>query len=144
MSTNGKSRRGFASMDPAKVRAIASQGGKAAHAQGRAHEYTSEEARAAGRKGGLEAHRRGRAHEFTAEEAQAAGRKGGRVLARKARRRRAVPCCQCDAPARTRGLCTRCYNRCQYQVDVGKTTWQALEAAGLARPRVRKRQERRQ
>lgn len=32
---------------------IASKGGKAAHAKGRAHEFTSEEGRAAGRKGGV-------------------------------------------------------------------------------------------
>ncbi|OHA59382.1 MAG: general stress protein [Candidatus Vogelbacteria bacterium RIFOXYD1_FULL_46_19] len=44
--------RGFASMDEEKRRQIASKGGKAAHASGRAHEFTSEEARAAGRKGG--------------------------------------------------------------------------------------------
>lgn len=46
------SRRGFAAMDPEKQRAIASMGGKAAHAKGTAHQFTSEEARAAGRKGG--------------------------------------------------------------------------------------------
>lgn len=39
-------------MDQTKQRAIASMGGRAAHAQGRAHEFTAEEARAAGRKGG--------------------------------------------------------------------------------------------
>jgi general stress protein YciG len=39
-------------MDPAKQRAIAAEGGRAAHAQGVAHEFDSEEARAAGRKGG--------------------------------------------------------------------------------------------
>lgn len=49
---NGKSRRGFASMDEEKQRAIASKGGRAAHEQGKAHEWTSEEAREAGRKGG--------------------------------------------------------------------------------------------
>ena len=47
-----KSDRGFASMDPEKQRAIASKGGKAAHAKGTAHEFTPEEAREAGRKGG--------------------------------------------------------------------------------------------
>jgi general stress protein YciG len=73
----GKSGRGFAAMDAAKQRAIASKGGKAAHESGRAHEFTSEEARAAGRKGGEAAHESGRAHEFTSEEARAAGRKGG-------------------------------------------------------------------
>lgn len=54
-------RRGFAAMDPALVRAIASKGGRAAHAQGRAHQFTSEEARIAGTKGGNAPHvRRGR------------------------------------------------------------------------------------
>src|SRR5437870_11444469 len=72
-----KSRRGFAAMDPAKQREIASKGGKAAHAKGRAHEFTPEQAREAGRKGGLRAHQRGTAHEFTPQEAREAGRKGG-------------------------------------------------------------------
>lgn len=53
-----KEDRGFASMDPAKQREIASKGGKAAHQKGSAHEWTSEEARAAGRKGGMATHRR--------------------------------------------------------------------------------------
>jgi uncharacterized protein len=44
--------RGFALMDPSKQREIASKGGKAAHAQGRAHQFTPVEARDAGRKGG--------------------------------------------------------------------------------------------
>jgi general stress protein YciG len=44
--------RGFAGMDPRQQREIASEGGRAAHASGHAHEFTSEEARAAGRKGG--------------------------------------------------------------------------------------------
>src|ERR1700686_3125818 len=47
-----RSHRGFAAMDQSKQREIASRGGKAAHAQGRAHEFTADEARAAGRKGG--------------------------------------------------------------------------------------------
>jgi general stress protein YciG len=45
-------------MDRAKQREIASKGGKAAHAKGTAHEWTSEEAREAGRKGGMASHRR--------------------------------------------------------------------------------------
>jgi uncharacterized protein len=49
---SGKSERGFAAMDPARQRQIASEGGKAAHLSGNAHEFNSEEARAAGRKGG--------------------------------------------------------------------------------------------
>ena len=44
--------RGFASMDPQRQREIASEGGRAAHERGTAHEFTSEEAREAGRKGG--------------------------------------------------------------------------------------------
>ena len=45
----GRSKRGCASMDPQRQREIASQGGRAAHASGNAHEFTSEEAREAGR-----------------------------------------------------------------------------------------------
>jgi general stress protein YciG len=48
----GSSNRGFASMDPQRQREIASEGGRAAHQRGTAHEFTSEEAREAGRKGG--------------------------------------------------------------------------------------------
>ncbi|HYC79776.1 MAG TPA: KGG domain-containing protein [Candidatus Binatia bacterium] len=47
-----KEQRGFAVMNPEKQREIASKGGKAAHEQGVAHEWTPEEAREAGRKGG--------------------------------------------------------------------------------------------
>ena len=47
-----KSERGFAAMDPAKQREIASKGGKSSHEQGTGHEFTSAEARIAGRKGG--------------------------------------------------------------------------------------------
>jgi hypothetical protein len=42
------SNRGFASMDPEQQREIAAEGGRAAHASGNAHEFTSEEARRAG------------------------------------------------------------------------------------------------
>jgi uncharacterized protein len=40
-------------MDPQRQREIASEGGRAAHLKGTAHQFTSEEAREAGRKGGL-------------------------------------------------------------------------------------------
>ena len=56
MASNEKSesrRRGFASMDQERQRQISSQGGKAAHQKGTAHEFDSAEAREAGRKGGL-------------------------------------------------------------------------------------------
>src|SRR5205085_1759036 len=72
------SRRGFASMDPAKQREIASKGGRAAHAKGTAHEFTSDEARVAGRKGG-EAVSRDRAH------MSAIGREGGHSRGARAR-----------------------------------------------------------
>ncbi|HST89255.1 MAG TPA: KGG domain-containing protein [Ktedonobacterales bacterium] len=50
--------RGFASMDPRKQKEIASKGGRAAHEQGTAHEWSSEEARQAGRKGGAASRQR--------------------------------------------------------------------------------------
>jgi len=70
MSGSGKSKRGFASMDANRQREIASKGGRAAHAKGTAHEWTSDEARVAGRKGG-EVVSRDRAH------MAAIGREGG-------------------------------------------------------------------
>ena len=75
-------RRGFASMDEQRRREIASEGGKASHQRGRAHEFSSEEARMAGRKGGQIAHKRGKAHVFNSEEARMAGRKGGVEVSR--------------------------------------------------------------
>jgi general stress protein YciG len=94
-----KRKPGFGSMDPEKQRAIARKGGKAAHAKGTAHKFTSEEAREAGRKairrrpgfasmdpakhraisskGGKVAHEKRVAHEFTPEEAREAAHKRG-------------------------------------------------------------------
>jgi len=72
------SKRGFASMDQSKQREIASKGGRAAHAKGTAHEFTSDEARVAGRKGG-EAVSRDRAH------MAAIGREGGHSRGARAR-----------------------------------------------------------
>lgn len=69
-----KQKRGFASMTKEKQTAIASLGGKAAHAKGTAHQYTSDTAREAGRKGGRAAHAKGAAHQFTPDTARAAGR----------------------------------------------------------------------
>lgn len=68
-----KEDRGFASMDRAKQREIASKGGKAAHQKGTAHEWTSEEARDAGRKGGIASHRRRREQQGPADD-QTTGR----------------------------------------------------------------------
>ena len=66
---------GFALMDPARRKAIASAGGKAAHARGTAHRFDSQAASEAGRR----AHERGTAHVWTPEAAREAGRKGGRA-----------------------------------------------------------------
>lgn len=63
-TASGKSLRGFAAMDPAEQRRIASEGGKASHESGRGHRFTSEEARAAGRKGGQAS--RGRSSQVSA------------------------------------------------------------------------------
>ena len=64
------SKRGFASMDRERQREIASKGGRAAHAKGTAHEFTSDEARVAGRKGGESVSR-------NREHMSSIGRKGG-------------------------------------------------------------------
>jgi len=50
-------------MDPERQRQISSQGGKAAHQKGTAHEFDSNEAREAGRKGGMVSGGRRRARE---------------------------------------------------------------------------------
>lgn len=78
-----KSNRGFASMDREKQKEIASKGGKAAHAQGRAHEFTADEARSAGRKGG-EAVSKNREH--MAQIGRAGGQARGRNRAAAERR----------------------------------------------------------
>lgn len=66
--------RGFAAMDRKRVSEIASKGGKAAHAAGTAHQFTSDEARAAGHKGGVAPHvRRGRGQRKAAPSPQSTG-----------------------------------------------------------------------
>lgn len=70
-----KSQRGFASMTPEKQKEIASKGGRAAHAKGTAHEFSSEEARNAGRKGGQAVSR-------NREHMSSIGRKGGESVSR--------------------------------------------------------------
>jgi general stress protein YciG len=69
------SKRGFASMDPARKREIASKGGRAAHQKGTAHEFTPDEARNAGRKGGLTVSR-------NKDHMAKIGRKGGESVSR--------------------------------------------------------------
>jgi hypothetical protein len=51
-SPQSRKLRGFAAMDEARQREIASKGGRAAHEKGTAHEFSKDEARAAGKKGG--------------------------------------------------------------------------------------------
>lgn len=75
-----KGLRGFAAMDGEKQRAIASMGGRAAHQQGVAHEFSSDEARMAGKKGG-EAVSRNREH------MAAIGKKGGEAAHGRRRQR---------------------------------------------------------
>ena len=48
-----RSKRGFASLSPERLKELSSKGGKTAQALGTSHRFTPEEARAAGRKGGL-------------------------------------------------------------------------------------------
>lgn len=72
-----RGKRGFGSMSPEKQREIASKGGRAAHAAGSAHEFTSDEARIAGKKGGQAV-----AEKHGAEHFAEIGRKGGQVRGR--------------------------------------------------------------
>ena len=71
--------RGFASMSAERQKEIARKGGKAAHARGKAHEFTTEEARAAGRKGGERV-------SLNRSHMAAIGRIGGQRSSRKATR----------------------------------------------------------
>lgn len=60
-ATQAPKPRGFAAMDRSLVSEIARRGGRAAHAQGVAHEWTTEQAREAGSKGGKKSHANRRA-----------------------------------------------------------------------------------
>lgn len=84
MTEQKKQRRGFAAMSESKRKAIASQGGRAAHAKGKRHCFSSLLARTAGSKGGKAAHARGTAHKFTSDTAKAAAKMA--VQSRKAKR----------------------------------------------------------
>lgn len=77
-----KARKGFAAMDDAQKRQIASQGGKRAHALGVAHEFDAEEARAAGSIGG-------RKVSANREHMREIGRRGGLKRQERARAKRA-------------------------------------------------------
>lgn len=71
---------GFASLSAERRRAIASQGGKAAHARGVAHRFSGEKARSAGQKGGIAISRN---LDYMAE----IGRRGGLARGETMRRR---------------------------------------------------------
>lgn len=66
--------KGFASLSPERLREIASLGGKAAHAQGKAHHWSPEAAKTAGQKGGATISQ-------NREHMANIGRKGGLVRA---------------------------------------------------------------
>jgi hypothetical protein len=68
--------RGFAAMNRERQKEIASEGGRAAHRQGVAHEWSREEAREAGRKGGQSVSR-------NREHMSEIGRKGGQRSGRR-------------------------------------------------------------
>jgi len=75
--TGTGAKRGFAAMDLKRQREIASKGGRAAHTNGTAHQFTSEEAREAGRRGGRSVSS-DRAH--MAEIGRAGGKARGRAI----------------------------------------------------------------
>jgi uncharacterized protein len=78
--SQSRSNRGFAAMDVEQQREIASKGGRAAHEQGTAHEFSPDEARAAGRKGGVSvSQNRKHMSEIGRKGGEARGRKQGRA-----------------------------------------------------------------
>lgn len=90
--SKGTSNRGFASMDPAKQRAIASKGGQSVPPEKRSFSQNPDLAAKAGRKGGESVPPEGRSFSQNRELAAQAGRKGGQ--ARGAASRRAAQAAQ--------------------------------------------------
>jgi general stress protein YciG len=78
MKNKSKGKRGFASMTPEKVRAIASKGGKAVSAEKRSFSRDRDLAAKAGSKGGSNVAGENRSFSRNRELATAAGRKGRR------------------------------------------------------------------
>ena len=76
-SSKPKLHRGFAMLSAERRQEIARAGGTAAHACGRAHKYTAEQASAAGRKGGATV-------SLNREHMSAIGRKGGLARSQRA------------------------------------------------------------
>jgi general stress protein YciG len=75
-----KSKRGFASMDPARVRELARKGGLAVPDEKRSFSKDPALAAAAGRKGGAAGKPENRSFSKDRELAVSAGRKGGKVI----------------------------------------------------------------
>ena len=87
-AVNPKQRRGFAMMDPDTLRSVCSQGGRTAHALGRANRFNTEKASQAGKKGGAT---------VSADRSHMAkiGSRGGK--AKKGYRERQAARCQAEA-----------------------------------------------
>jgi hypothetical protein len=73
-----KQRRGFAAMDPARRREIASKGGQSVKAENRSFSKNRELAATAGKKGGMSVDPEDRAFSRDRELAREAGRRGAR------------------------------------------------------------------
>ncbi|HMI97195.1 MAG TPA: KGG domain-containing protein [Micropepsaceae bacterium] len=86
----GTSNRGFASMDQAKQRAIASKGGQSVPPEKRSFSQDPRLAAQAGRKGGESVPPEGRSFSQNRELAAEAGRKGGQARGASAQRRAAA------------------------------------------------------
>src|SRR5258707_15266392 len=86
----GTSNRGFASMDQAKQRAIASKGGQSVPPEKRSFSQDPQLAAQAGRKGGESVPPEGRSFSQNRELAAEAGRKGGQARGASAQRRAAA------------------------------------------------------
>lgn len=84
--SKGTSNRGFASMDPAKQRAIASKGGQSVPPEKRSFSQNPDLAAKAGRKGGESVPPEGRSFSQNRELAAQAGRKGGQARGAASRR----------------------------------------------------------
>jgi general stress protein YciG len=82
-----KSARGFASMDPAKQREIASKGGQSVPPEKRSFSQNPQLAAAAGRKGGLSVSNADRSFSRNRVLAAEAGRKGGSQTSGQAQRK---------------------------------------------------------
>ena len=83
MTTKVKSKRGFASMSPERIREIASKGGSSVPKEKRSFSTNSDLAARAGRKGGTSTEPSKRAFSTNRDLAARAGRKGGTASASK-------------------------------------------------------------